>query len=46
MLVGAAADRWGVDPADCATGDGFVMNRGRTFTFGELQKRPPIEPRR
>jgi isoquinoline 1-oxidoreductase beta subunit len=36
MLVGAAADRWNVDPRDCETGDGFVMNRGRTFTFGEL----------
>ena len=36
MLVGAAADRWNVDPKDCETGDGFVLNRGRTFTFGEL----------
>lgn len=36
MLVGAAADRWGVSEADCETGDGFVINRGRTFTFGEL----------
>ena len=36
MLVGAAADRWNVDPKECETGDGFVMNRGRTFTFGEL----------
>jgi len=36
MLVGAAADRWNVDPANCETADGFVMNRGRTFTFGEL----------
>lgn len=36
MLVGAAADRWNVDSKDCETGDGFVMNRGRTFTFGEL----------
>lgn len=36
MLVGAAADRWTVKPSDCDTGDGFVMNRGRTFTFGEL----------
>lgn len=36
MLVGAAADRWNVNPEDCDTGDGFVMNRGRTFTFGEL----------
>jgi isoquinoline 1-oxidoreductase beta subunit len=36
MLVGAAADRWNIDPAECETADGFVMNRGRTFTFGEL----------
>ena len=36
MLVGAAADRWNVSPEDCETGDGFVLNRGRTFTFGEL----------
>jgi isoquinoline 1-oxidoreductase beta subunit len=49
MLVGAAADRWTVDPADCQTGDGFVMNRGRTFTFGELaeeavDRAPPAKP--
>ncbi|MEP7130752.1 MAG: molybdopterin cofactor-binding domain-containing protein [Sphingomicrobium sp.] len=36
MLVGAAADRWNVTPAECETGDGFVINGGRTFTFGEL----------
>jgi isoquinoline 1-oxidoreductase beta subunit len=36
MLVGAAADRWNVDPASCDTGDGFVINGVRTFTFGEL----------
>ena len=36
MLVGAAADRWGVKPEECATADGFVINGGRTFTFGEL----------
>jgi isoquinoline 1-oxidoreductase beta subunit len=36
MLVGAAADRWNVDPSECETADGFVLNRGRTFTFGEL----------
>jgi len=36
MLVGAAADRWGVAPQECDVGDGFVLNRGRTFTFGEL----------
>ncbi|HEX3422278.1 MAG TPA: molybdopterin cofactor-binding domain-containing protein [Sphingomicrobium sp.] len=47
MLVGAAADRWAVNPSDCDTGDGFVMNRGRTFTFGELaeeaaDRTPPL----
>jgi isoquinoline 1-oxidoreductase beta subunit len=36
MLVGAAADRWNVDAKDCDTADGFVINGGRTFTFGEL----------
>jgi isoquinoline 1-oxidoreductase beta subunit len=49
MLVGAAADRWTVDPKDCDAGDGFVMNRGRTFTFGELaeeaaDRSPPSNP--
>lgn len=49
MLVGAAADRWNVDPKDCETGDGFVLNRGRTFTFGELaeeaaDRSPPANP--
>ncbi|HEX3677528.1 MAG TPA: molybdopterin cofactor-binding domain-containing protein [Sphingomicrobium sp.] len=47
MLTGAAADRWAVSPKDCNTGDGFVMNRGRTFTFGELaeeaaDRTPPL----
>jgi isoquinoline 1-oxidoreductase beta subunit len=36
MLFGAAGGRWNVDPKSCETGDGFVMNGGRTFTFGEL----------
>jgi isoquinoline 1-oxidoreductase beta subunit len=36
MLIGAAADRWGVKPEECATADGFVISGGRTFTFGEL----------
>jgi isoquinoline 1-oxidoreductase beta subunit len=49
MLVGAAADRWDIDPAECETADGFVMNRGRTFTFGELaeeaaDRSPPSNP--
>ncbi|MGN6057260.1 MAG: molybdopterin cofactor-binding domain-containing protein [Sphingomicrobium sp.] len=49
MLVGAAADRWGVNPGNCETGDGFVINGGRTFTFGELaeeaaSRSPPHRP--
>lgn len=49
MLVGAAADRWNVDAKDCETADGFVINRGRTFTFGELaeeaaDRTPPHRP--
>ena len=49
MLVGAAADRWNVDPEECQTADGFVLNRGRSFTFGELaeeaaDRSPPRSP--
>jgi isoquinoline 1-oxidoreductase beta subunit len=49
MLVGAAADRWNVSADDCETGDGFVLNAGRTFTFGELAEEaagrsPPSHP--
>lgn len=36
MLIGAAADRWDVEPAQCDTADGFVINGVRTFTFAEL----------
>ena len=38
MLVGAAADRWDVSPADCIATDGVVMNGARTFSFGELSE--------
>jgi isoquinoline 1-oxidoreductase beta subunit len=49
MLVGAAADRWNIDPASCDTADGFVINGVRTFTFGELaeeaaDRTPPHRP--
>ena len=49
MLVGAAADRWNLSPSECETGDGFVINGGRTFTFGELAEEaagrtPPHKP--
>jgi isoquinoline 1-oxidoreductase beta subunit len=36
MLVGAAADRWNVDPSECQVADGFVIHGVHTFTFGEL----------
>lgn len=36
MLVAAAAGRWNVATGECETADGFVMNGGRTLTFGEL----------
>jgi isoquinoline 1-oxidoreductase beta subunit len=36
MLAGAAADRWNVNSNDCDAADGFVINDGRTLTFGEL----------
>jgi isoquinoline 1-oxidoreductase beta subunit len=49
MLVGAAADRWNVSAKDCDVADGFVINGGRTFTFGELaeeaaDRSPPRNP--
>jgi isoquinoline 1-oxidoreductase beta subunit len=49
MLVGAAADRWNVDPAKCDTADGFVIDGVRTATFGELAEEaadriPPRNP--
>jgi len=49
MLVGAAADRWSIKSEECDTGDGFVINQGRTFTFGELaeeaaSRTPPRHP--
>jgi isoquinoline 1-oxidoreductase beta subunit len=49
MLIGAAADRWQVDPASCDTADGFVISGVRTVTFGELaeeaaDRTPPARP--
>ena len=49
MLVGAAADRWNAEPKECETADSFVINRGRSFTFGELaeeaaDRAPPGKP--
>ena len=49
MLVGAAADRWNIEPSECDTADGFVINGVRTFAFGELaeeaaDRSPPQQP--
>ena len=51
MLVGAAADRWNINPSECDTADGLVLNGARTFTFGELaeeaaDRTPPDNPPR
>ena len=49
MLIGAAADRWNIDPSECETADSLVVSGGRTFTFGELaeeaaDRSPPRAP--
>ena len=51
MLIAAAAERWGVDAAECDTADGLVLHRSRALTFGELAEEaaaqsPAAVPRR
>lgn len=48
MLTAAAAGRWNVSASECESADGFVMNGGRTFTFGELAEEAALHtpPRR
>ena len=38
LLVAAAADRWGVDPASCDTQSGFVVHKdsGRKLAYGDV----------
>ncbi len=36
LLIRAAADRWGVEPADCDTADGFVIRGAERLGFGQL----------
>ena len=38
MLVGAAAARWHVDPAECQVARGVISHAGsgRTMTYGEV----------
>ena len=49
MLIGAAADRWNIDDAECDTADGMVIAGVRTFGFGDLaeeaaDRSPPRRP--
>ena len=36
MLCAAAADRWGVNAAECDTDGGFVIHEGKRLGFGEV----------
>ena len=38
MLVAAAAQKWGIEPAACSTGNGYVLEtgKGRKLSYGEL----------
>lgn len=36
MLVAAAAERWGVTPADCVTAEGHVLYGDKKLSYGEL----------
>ena len=36
LLCQAAADRWGVNAAECDTESGFVIHEGKTLGFGEV----------
>ncbi|MCL6730001.1 molybdopterin cofactor-binding domain-containing protein [Sphingomonas hankyongi] len=36
MLVGAAADRWNVDPTECEAADGFIVSATQTIGFGDV----------
>ncbi|HJY08040.1 MAG TPA: xanthine dehydrogenase family protein molybdopterin-binding subunit, partial [Bryobacteraceae bacterium] len=44
MLIGAAAERWKVSPADCTVRDGYVHHQSDKIAYGELvesaSKRP------
>ena len=49
LLCAAAADRWGVNSAECDTEGGFVVHEGKRLGFGEVAAEaarldPPKEP--
>ena len=50
MIVQAAAERWGVDPATIKVSDSIVSHGNKSATFGELSSEaaklePPLNPR-
>jgi isoquinoline 1-oxidoreductase beta subunit len=44
MLVSAAAQTWGVDPAACSTQNGAVMHANHRLTYGELAQKAATLP--
>ncbi|MGH8733784.1 MAG: molybdopterin cofactor-binding domain-containing protein, partial [Burkholderiales bacterium] len=44
MLVGAAAQTWGVPPADCRTQNGVVTHASHRMTYGELAQKAASIP--
>jgi len=46
MLIGAAAERWGVSPAECTTDKSFVIHAGskRRASYGELAAKAATMP--
>lgn len=46
LLVRAAADKWGVDAAECTAADGFVSHEGKRLGFGKVAAAAAgLEPR-
>ncbi|HET9386315.1 MAG TPA: xanthine dehydrogenase family protein molybdopterin-binding subunit [Gemmatimonadales bacterium] len=44
MLIGAAAQTWGVPPADCRTQNGVVTHANHRLTYGELASKAASVP--
>jgi len=44
MFIAAAAQTWGVSPADCTTASGRVSCQGKTLSYGELASKVAAMP--
>ncbi len=44
MFIAAAAQTWGVSPADCTTASGRVTCQGKTLSYGELASKVASMP--